>query len=105
MNVADQRYFKPWLKELGKHNPEKLWRGFIATNELPGIDFSNAVSAVYSANIQGNPLDGNSYLASQITGRKSQFRDIEPKAIDNLESAYYFDQRPALDDKNIPCSH
>jgi len=48
MNVADKRYFKRWLNELGELNPEKLWQELVATNELLAIDFSNAVSAVYS---------------------------------------------------------
>lgn len=65
MNVSDQRYLKPWLKALGKQTPEKVWREFLASNDLPAIDFSNAVSAVYSANIEGNPIDVNSYLASK----------------------------------------
>jgi len=105
MNVADQRYLKPWLKELGKHNPEKLWRGFIADYQLPAIDFSNAVSAVYSANIEGNPIDVNSYLASRFRGRKFQFRARDRKEIENLESAYRFAQTHALNEKNFLVAH
>lgn len=39
MNVTDQRYFKPWLKHLGALKPEKVWRQFISSNQLPAIDF------------------------------------------------------------------
>src|SRR5207302_5700221 len=101
MNAADQRYFKQWLDELGKLNPEKLWRELVATNELPAIDFSNAVSAVYSANIEGNPIDVNSYLASKFRGRSIQFRARDRKEIENLESAYRFAQNHALNEKNF----
>jgi len=55
MNVTDQRYFKRWLNELGELNPEKLWRELVATNELPVIDFSNAVSAVYATKYRRKP--------------------------------------------------
>src|SRR2546430_16560468 len=105
MNVADQRYLKPWLKRLGKHSPEKLWREFASTNELPAIDFSNAVSAVYSANIEGNPIDVNSYLASKFRGRKFQFKARDRKEIENLESAYRVAQTHALNGKNVLAAH
>ena len=69
MNVADQRYFKRWLDELGELNPEKLWQELVATNELLAIDFSNAVSESTQPNIEGNPIDFNSYLGSKFKGR------------------------------------
>jgi len=105
MNVADKRYFKRWLNELGELNPEKLWRELVATNEVPAIDFSNAVSAVYSANIEGNPIDVNSYLASKFRGRKFQFKARDRKEIENLESAYRFAQTHALNEKNFLVAH
>ena len=105
MNVADKRYFERWLNELGDLNPEKLWREFASTNELPAIDFSNAVSAVYSANIEGNPIDVNSYLASKFRGRKFQFKARDRKEIENLESAYRFAQNHALNEKNFLVAH
>src|SRR5712692_6767059 len=101
MNIADQCYFKAWLKELGKQNPGTLWREFVSSNELPAIDFSNAVSAVYSSNIEGNPIDVNSYLASKFRGQRIQFRARDRKEIENLESAYRFAQTHALNEKNF----
>lgn len=105
MNVADQRYFKPWLRELGKLNPEKAWRTFISSNELPAIDFSNAVSAVYSSNIEGNPIDINSYLASKFRGRNIRFKAKDRREIENLESAYRFAQAHALNERNLLAAH
>ena len=105
MNVADQRYFKPWLKKLGKRDPEKLWREFISANELPTTDFSNAVSAVYSSNIEGNPIDVNSYLASKFRGRRIQFKARDRKGIEDLESAYRFAQTHALNERNFLTAH
>ncbi len=105
MNVADQRYLKPWLKELGNLKPQKVWREFISSNELPAMDFTNAMSAVYSANIEGNPIDVNSYLASKFRGRTIQFKAKDRKEIENLESAYRFAQTHALNEKNFLLSH
>ena len=81
MNVIDQRYRKQWLKALGKNKPERLWRKFASSDELPAIDFSNTVSAVYSSNIEGNPIDVNSYLASKFRGQQVRFKAKERKEI------------------------
>ena len=105
MNVADKRYFERWLNDLGDLNPEKLWRELVASNKLPAIDLFNAVSAVYSANIEGNPIDVNSYLASKFRGGKFKFRARDRKEIENLESAYRFAQTHALNEKNFLVAH
>jgi Fic family protein len=105
MNVADQRYLKPWLKKLGRLGPDKLWHEFVAGNDLPATDFSNAVSAVYSSNIEGNPIDLNSYLASKFRGQGIRFKAKDRKEIENLESAYRFAQSHALNEKNLLAAH
>src|SRR5258705_3905119 len=105
MNVTDQRYFKPWLKQLGALKPEKVWRQFISANQLPAIDFTNAVSEVYSSNIEGNPIDVNSYLASKFRGRDIKFRSRDRKEIEDLESAYRFAQSHVLNEKNLLTAH
>lgn len=105
MNVSNQRYFKPWLKELGKQKPGQLWREFVVNNKLPAIDFSNAVSAVYSSNIEGNPIDVNSYLASKFRGQRLKFKARERKEIEDLEAAYHFAQTHALNEKNFLAAH
>lgn len=105
MKVDDQRYFKSWRKQLGAQSPEAAWRGFLTSNELPAIDFSNAVSAVYSANIEGNPIDVNSYLASKFRGRGIRFKSKDRKEIEDLESAYRFAQTHALNEKNLLAAH
>jgi Fic family protein len=105
MNVADQRYLKQWLRALGKQKPERLWREFVLSAEPPALDFSNAVSAVYSSNIEGNPIDVNSYLASKFRGRRIQFKARERKEIEDLEGAYHFAQTHALNEKNLLAAH
>src|SRR5260370_29456911 len=105
MNVADQRYLRPWLNKLGKQSPEKLWRKFTASDDLPTLDYSKSVSAVYSANIEGNPIDVNSYLSSKFRGRKFQFKARDRKEIENLEAAYRFAQTHALNERNFLVAH
>lgn len=105
MNVTDPRYFKPWLKQLGALKPEKIWREFISSNQLPAIDFANAVSAVYSSNIEGNPIDVNSYLASKFRGRNIKFKAKDRREIEDLESAYRFAQSHVLNEKNLLAAH
>ncbi len=105
MNVSNQCYFQPWLKELGKQKPDKLWREFVTTNKLPAIEFSNATSAVYSSNIEGNPIDVNSYLASKFRGQRFKFKARERKEIEDLEAAYRFAQTHVLNEKNFLTAH
>jgi Fic family protein len=105
MNVADQRYFKPWLKNLGKRDPARFWHDFISSNELLALTFTNAVSAVYSSNIEGNSIDVNSYLASKFRGRNIKFKARERREIEDLELAYRFAQTHALNEKNFLKAH
>lgn len=104
MNVADQRYLKPWLKALGKNKAAPLWRAFVSS-DLPAVDFSNAVSAVYSSNIEGNTISVDSYLASKFRGQRIRSRAKERQEIADLESAYRFAQTHALTEKNLLVVH
>lgn len=105
IKVTDQRYFKPWLKQLGALKPERVWRQFISANQRPAIEFANAVSAVYSSNIEGNPIDVNSYLASKFRGRTIKFKPKDRREIEHLESAYQFAQSHVLNEKNLLTAH
>jgi Fic family protein len=105
MDVTDKRYFKRWLKALGKNKPEKLWREFVLREDVPPLDFSNAVSSVYSANIEGNSIDLNSYLRSKYRGQNIRFKAKEREEIEFLETAYDFAQCHALTEKNFLVAH
>src|SRR4029079_19338389 len=85
--------------------PEKAWRQFISANQLSAIDFANALSAVYSSNIEGNPIDVNSYLASKFRGRNIKFKAKDRREIEDLESAYRFAQSHVLNEKNFLTAH
>ena len=105
MDVTDNKYYMRWRKALGSHKPEKLWREFASQEGLPPLEFSNAVSAVYSSNIEGNSIDLNSYLRSKFRGQRIQFKAKEREEIEFLEEAYTFAQSYALTEKNFLRSH
>lgn len=105
MDVTDGRYFQRWLKALRTNKPDRLWREFLSQEELPSLDFSNAVSAVYSASIEGNSIDLNSYLRSKFRGQNIRFKPKEREEIELLEDAYDFAQTHALTEKNLLIAH
>lgn len=105
MDVNDRTYFQRWRKALRGLDPAKLWQQFIRQEELPPLDFTNAVSAVYSANIEGNSIDLNSYLRSKFRGQPVQFKAKEREEIETLEEAYDFAQTHALNEKNFLLAH
>jgi Fic family protein len=105
MDVTDRRYFQRWLKALRTKKPDKLWHEFVGPEELPPLDFTNAVSAVYSANIEGNSIDLNSYLRSKSRGQNLKFKAREREEIDALIKAYQFAQAHALNEKNLLIAH
>lgn len=105
MDVIDRLYYQRWLKAVRGHKPDKLWREFAAQEDLPPLDFSNAVSAVYSASIEGNSIDLNSYLQSKFRGQRIKFKAKEREEIEFLEEAYAFAQSYALTEKNLLTAH
>lgn len=101
MDVTDTRYFQRWRTSLRGLDPSKLWRQFSSLEELPPLDFSNQVSAVYSANIEGNSIDLNSFLR----GQTARFKAKEREEIEDLIEAYEFAQSYALTEKNLLTAH
>lgn len=101
MDVDDRIYFQRWRKALRGLDTSKLWRGFTSLEELPPLDFSNQVSAVYSANIEGNSIDLNSFLR----GQTARFKAKEREEIEDLIEAYEFAQSYALTEKNLLMAH
>jgi Fic family protein len=101
MDVDDRAYYRPWRAALRGLDPLKLWRRFSLLEELPPLDFSNQVSAVYSANIEGNSIDLNSFLR----GQTARFKAKEREEIEDLIAAYEFAQSYALTEKNLLAAH
>ncbi len=105
MDVTDNQYFQRWLKALGKNKPDKLWREFASLEELPPLEFSLTASAVYSANIEGNSIDLNSFMQSKLRGQTVRFKAKEHKEIELLNEAYTFARTHALNEKNLLAAH
>lgn len=101
MQVDDRAYYRKWRASLRNLDPSKLWRQFSSLEELPPLDFSNQVSAVYSANIEGNSIDLNSFLRGQTT----RFKAKEREEIEDLIEAYEFAQSHALTETNQLIAH
>lgn len=62
------------------------------------------MSAVFSSNIEGNPVDLNSFMNSVSFENKSQ-RSREIKEIEDLVSAYEFAQKNELNENNFLDTH
>jgi Fic family protein len=105
MDVTDRRYFQGWRSALGGLDPARLWRNFSTQSELPPLDFSETVSAVYSANIEGNTIDLNSFLRSKFRGEPARFKAKEREEIEDLIDAYKFARTHALTEKNLLEAH
>lgn len=105
MDVTDHQHFKDWLKALGRNKPAKLWRDFISREELPPLDFSLTASAVYSANIEGNSIDLNTFMQSKLRGQTVRFKAKEHEEIELLNEAYTFARTHAPTEKNLLAAH
>jgi Fic family protein len=105
MDVTDTRYYKRWLKALRGRKPDKLWKKFSSLDELPPISFSHEVSAVYSANIEGNSIDLNSFMRSKTKGFTNPGKAREREEIELLIDAYGYAQTHALTETNLLITH
>ncbi len=105
MNVTETRYYQSWLRALRGRKPDKLWKDFSSQEELPPISYSHQVSAVYSANIEGNSIDLNSFLRSKARGFTSPGKVREREEIEWLVDAYSNAQTHALTEKNCLIAH
>lgn len=105
MDVTDAGYYQRWLKALRGQKPDKLWQAFSSLDDLPPISYSHEVSAVYSANIEGNSIDLNSFLRSKARGFTSPAKAREREEIEQLINAHSYAQTHALTEKNLLIAH
>ena len=104
-HLIETTYFKLFLKELGSATPERVWQKFLSRAELPSLEFSTEVAAVYSSQIEGNTIDLNTYLRSKAPGAEIRSKSKERKEIDALVDAYTFAQSHAPAEKNLLAVH
>jgi Fic family protein len=71
--------------------------------KTPDFDFYRSISAVYSSQIEGNPLDLDSFLKIKDSGMNTQNKSY--KEIQDLINAYQFAQYNVIHLKNLLKAH
>ncbi|MBS4027360.1 MAG: Fic family protein [Ignavibacteriales bacterium] len=99
--INDRKYFQEYHKRIGK-NVEALWKNADLKNGKVELMYHIISSAVYSSNIEGNPLDLNSYMNFRLAKRKATKME---KEIKDLEQAYEFAKVHAFSEKNFLQAH
>ena len=102
--IVERRFFDAYRATLKPHPPEARWETLVAQSTLPPVRYAFAASAVYSSNIEGNPIDLNSYLRSRMRGGPHP-RAKEQAEIDALVAAYTFARTHALNERNVLQAH
>ncbi len=103
MNLTDRRYFEAYFQSVG-HNIE-AWHGAFDFNAAAGdLGYRTVASAVYSSNIEGNPLDFNSFMnRRQAKAKLKAHKDVAE--IENLIAAYDLARQSPLTEANFLRAH
>lgn len=84
---------------------EREYKQFLIGQKKAALSFTFMLdsAAVYSSNIEGNPLNLNSFLNSRLQSKK--VRPKEAQEIEDLVEAYSFSQKHPLSEKNTLKAH
>lgn len=103
MRIIDRKYLSNYVETINMDLNNLLVKNTTRQKEI-NLDFRVKTSAVYSANIEGNSIDINSYLNSEIS--KEAFKPSkEIEEISDLIKAYEFAIDNELNEKNLLESH
>ncbi len=101
-----KQYFEKHLlpKYIKQEKVQKSYIQFIKlkqkkTSPKPDFNFMLSAAALYSSNIEGNSLNLNSFLNSQMQAKK--LRPKEAQEVEDLVEAYYFSRAHTLNEKNM----
>ncbi len=101
---ADSRLLlDPWLAAIESLGLTARWQHLARRTDLPDTAFSIQASAVFSAQIEGNSIDLNSYF--RLKAEKSSFKATEQKEINALMTAYEWARSNPLNERNILAAH
>lgn len=103
MRVTDQKYLSEYKNQIDFDLEEKFNSVDFSDVKI-NLDYRTKVSAVFSSNIEGNPVDLNSFMNSVSFENKSQ-RSREVQEIEDLVSAYEFAQKNKISEKNFLKAH
>lgn len=99
MRITKNTYLAVYSDDLNNNITELLLQNNKSQKSID-LDFRVKSSAVYSANIEGNSIDLNSYLNSELA--TEYFKPShEIKEIEDLVSAYEFAISNKLDEENL----
>lgn len=103
MAILTKKYFDEYLSHGGKDIP-LLIAGFDFSKKADDFIYLTKAAAVYSSNIEGNPVDLNSFMNYELN--KNKFKPTkEIEEIDNLAQAYVFAQDTKLTEKHFLEAH
>jgi len=101
--ITEKKYLTDYHKLVG-HKIDHLIQSHDFSESHIEFGYATQTSAVYSSNIEGNPLDLNSFMNYQLV--KGKFKPTKEVAeIENLVKAYEFAQSHQLNEKNFLKCH
>ena len=101
--ITEKKYLADYHKLIG-HKIDDLIQSHDFSDRNIELGYATQTSAIYSSNIEGNPLDLNSYMNYQLS--KEKFKPTkEVEEIDNLVKAYEFAQSHPLNEMNFLKCH
>jgi Fic family protein len=103
MKITEQTYLKDYEASVG----DKIanYSAILSRTDLiTDLGYKNQASAVYSANIEGNSIDLNSFMNHALLKAKGK-NNKEIVEIENLVAAYEFAQGNQLNTKNLLNCH
>jgi len=103
IEVTETKYFENYQRIMGHRIDEWIQRHDFSDQKIE-FGYSTKSSAVYSSNIEGNPVDLNLYMNQKLANHKAK-PTKEVAEIDNLATAYEFAQNNQLDEKNFLKCH
>jgi len=103
MRITDTKYLEQFRNALG-FDLESVFNQFDFSEESVDINYRIKASAVFSSNIEGNSIDLNSFMNSQLS--KASFKPQKQiQEIEDLVEAYEFAKTNDLNEKNLIHAH
>lgn len=103
MKITTKKYLDEYRARIGSEIPRLIER-FNFTAAQRDFAYMTKAAAVFSSNIEGNPVDLNSFMNYELNKDKFQMtKEIEE--IENLISAYEFARKKELTEDNFLKAH
>ena len=102
MQILTEKFYKEYCEKISNDLKQKY---AVIKKDLKSSDFEYLIeaSSVYSSNIEGNPMDLNSFMNTKEFKEKSRSKEF--KEIKELAQAYEYAKKNDLTEKNILQAH